>query len=200
MPYAEDFAGIYVIRNIHTGNGYVGQSVNLRKRIADHFNLLRRGAHPNSHLQRAFAKYGEAAFTYDFEVVCEDAAELDMLEEAYLTGGAVFDDTAVYYNISNTAHVPMRGRQHTQDTKSKISAAKRGRVEHVTEEYRAKLSAAQMQRTLSNDKKRAQIMFIVNNPHLSYAERGRRVGVDTSTARKIALRYTPLKEIINGEH
>jgi len=198
MPYREDHAGIYVIRNEHTGNGYVGQSVRMRKRLADHFNLLRKGSHPNPHLQHAFAKYGENSFSYNFEVVCEDVSDLDSLEEAYLTGEAVFDDTPVYYNISNTAHVPMRGRKHTARTKEKISASKIGRVEHVTPEYRSKLSRAQISRALSDDKRRARTRFIVNNPHLSYAERGRQVGVDTSTARKLALKYTPLKEILNG--
>lgn len=200
MPYAEDFAGIYVIRNDQTGNGYVGQSARMRKRIADHFNLLRRGVHPNPHLQHAFTRYGEPSFSYDFEVVCEDATELDMLEEAYLSGEAVFDDTPVYYNISNTAHVPMRGRAHTDTTKAKISATKRGRTEHVTSAYREALSKGQLRRALADPVRAARIKFIVMNPDLSYAERGRQVGVDTSTARKIALRYTPIKEILYGEY
>lgn len=200
MPYAEDFIGIYVIRNDVTGNGYVGQSCKMRKRIADHFNLLRRGVHPNPHLQNAFVRYGESSFSYDFEVVCEDTAELDMLEEVYLTGGAVFNDTPVYYNISNTAHVPMRGRSHTQGTKAKISATKRGCVEHVTDDYRAKLAAGQLRRVLSNPDYVRKVRLIVNNPQLSYAERGRQAGVDTSTARKIALKYTPIKETFDGEH
>lgn len=198
MPYSEDHAGIYVLRNDRTGNGYVGQSVRMRKRVADHFNLLRRGCHPNDHLQKAFNKYGEHSFSYDFEVVCEDCSELDKLEEAYLTGEAVFDGTPTYYNISSTARSPMRGRKHTTQTKEKISSSKRGRVEHVTPEYRAKLSQAQLRRVLSDDSRRDRILFIVNNPQMSYAERGRQVGVDTSTARKIALKYTPLKEILNG--
>jgi group I intron endonuclease len=200
MPYAKDFAGIYVIRNNTTGNGYVGQSSRMRKRLADHFNLLRRGTHPNQHLQHAFFKYGETAFSYAFEVVCEDVTELDMLEEAYLSEEAIFNDTPVYYNISGTAHVPMRGRAHTDTTKAKISATKAGRTEHVTAEYRVALSKGQLRRVLSDPKRMARIKFIVENPHLSYAERGRRVGVDTSTARKIALRYTPLKEMFHGEY
>jgi group I intron endonuclease len=200
MPYAEDFSGIYVIKNEATGNGYVGQSVRMRKRVADHFNLLRRGTHPNSHLQRAFNRYGEASFSYDFEVICEDVLELDALEEAYLSGTAVFDETPVYYNISNTAHVPMRGRTHTAETKEKISNTKRGVKDHVTPSYKKSLSNAQLKRALSNPSYREKVKFIVSNPHMSYAERGRNVGMDTSSARKIALRYTPIKEMVYGEY
>jgi len=200
MPYSEDFAGIYVLRNDATGNGYVGQSSRMRKRVADHFNLLRRGCHPNQHLQRAFSKYGEAVFSYDFEVICEDHSDLNMLEDAYLTGDAAFDDTAVYYNISRSADAPMRGRTHTEETKAKIRETKRGQVAHITPEYRRALSAGQLRRVLSKPGYVAKIKFVVNNPHLSYAERGRVVGFATSTARKVALKYTPIKETLNGQH
>lgn len=200
MPYSEDYAGIYVIRNDLTGNGYVGQSCRMKKRVADHFNLLRRGIHPNAHLQNAFKKYGSAAFSYKFEVICEDSSELDLLEEVYLSGVAKFDDTPVYYNISNTAHVPMRGRKHTEKTKAKISKTKKGNKDHVTPQYKESLSRGQMRRILANKEYLGKVKFIVNNHHLSYAERGRQVGIDTSTARKIALRYTPIKETLNGEH
>lgn len=198
MPYAEDFSGIYVIKNEVTGKGYVGQSRTMRKRVADHFNLLRRGRHPNTHLQRAFKKYGEAAFSYDFEIVCEDVSELNMLEEAYLTGDAKFDDSPVYYNISKTARVPMFGRSHTEETRKKISLAKKGQTGHVTDSYREKLSRSRKERALSDPEYRNKVLYIVSNPNLSYAERGRHVGIDTSTTRKLALKYANNKELLHG--
>ena len=198
MPYSEDFCGIYVIKNEVTRRSYLGQSTRMRKRISDHFNLLRRGDHPNQHLQRSFNKYGEASFSYDFEVVCEDASELDMIEEAFLSGAASYDESPVWYNISKSAHVPMRGRVHSDVTRSKISAAKTGRSDHVTDAYRKRLSEAQMRRALRNPKKVAVIKYIVDNPHMTYAERGRVVGLDLSSVRKIALRSTPLREFFDG--
>ena len=193
MPYAEDFAGIYVIKNETTGNGYVGQSARMRKRLSDHFNLLRSNKHPNQHLQNAFNKYGEKSFSYDFEVVCEDPSERTILEECFLSGEAVFDDTPVYYNISKTASVPMFGRSHTDKTKKKISLSKKGRTEHVTEGYRRRLSEAHKRNLLSNPAFVAKVRFIVDNPDMSYAERGRVLGCDTSSVRKLALRYKHLE-------
>ena len=198
MPYSRDQAGIYVIRNNTTGKGYVGQSARMKKRIADHLNLLRRGVHPNPHLQNAFLKYGAHAFSHSFEVVCEDPSELDALEEAFLTGDAVFDQTPVYYNVSKTAHVPMRGKNHSDETKKRISGSKKGNVSHVTPEYRKALCEGQLRRVLSDPDRLAKILYIVDNPHMTYAARGRAVGTDTSSARKIALRYTPLKEKLRG--
>jgi group I intron endonuclease len=200
MPYAEDLSGVYVIRNDLTGNGYVGQSVRMRKRISDHFNLLRRGIHPNQHLQNAFLKYGESAFSYDFEIVCEDPADLDPLESAYLSGDAVFDSARTYYNIAKTPTAVMRDRKHTEETRAKISKSKKGNRSHVTADYRRKLSEARRMAALSDPEYRNKVIFVVENPHLSYAERGRIVGIDTSTTRKIALKYANSKELLNGQH
>jgi group I intron endonuclease len=200
MPYAEDFSGIYVIRNELTGNGYVGQSARMRKRIADHFNLLRKKTHPNPHLQNAFLKYGESAFSYDFEIVCEDVDDLDALENAYLSGEAAFDKTRIYYNIATVSASVMRDRSHTAETKAKISESKKGGRAHITPEYRQKLSQARRRRALSDSEYRNKVIFVVENPHMSYAERGRVVGIDTSTTRKIALRYTPYKDELHGEY
>lgn len=193
MPYAEDFAGIYTIKNNVTNKCYVGQSARMRKRIADHLNLLRSNRHPNPHLQNSFNKYGEENFSYEFEIVCEDTSELNVLEEAYLGGDAVFDDTPVYYNISLTAHIPMRGRSHTSDTKKRISETKKGRKEHVTDAYRASLSKAQHKRFWSDPNFVAKVKYLVDNDHMTYAARGREIGIDTSSARKLALKYSHLK-------
>lgn len=56
--------GIYCIRNHVNGKRYVGQSINIKSRFADHKCDLRHGRHPNSHLQRSWDKHGEAAFQF----------------------------------------------------------------------------------------------------------------------------------------
>jgi hypothetical protein len=92
----------------------------------------------------------------------------------------------------------MRGRNHSEDTRKKISATKKGVVSHITEDYRKSLRDGQLRRALSNPDKVAKIQFIVDNPHMTYAARGRAVGLDTSSVRKIALRYTPIKDLLHG--
>jgi len=193
MPYAQDFAGIYVIKNTAVKKGYVGQSSCMKKRLADHFNLLRKNKHPNPHLQFSFNKYGEECFVAEVEVVCEDASELDLLEQAYLTGEASFDETPVYYNISLSSECPMRGREHTQETKEKISLAKKGRKDHVTETYRKNLSKAQHSRFWKDPQFVAKIKFLVDNDHMTYTARSRVLGIDASSARRLALKYSHLK-------
>lgn len=198
MPYANDKAGVYRIVDTATGYCYVGQSKRLKKRIAEHFRLLGLGIHPNPHIQNAFNTSGAKAFRAEVEVYCEDPADMDALEEAFLNGEARFDESPNLFNISSTARTPMQGRRHTEASKAKISAAKQGRRDHVTEQYAKKLSAAHTARVLADPAYAAKVKFIVQNPHLSYAERGRRVGLDTSSARKLALRYASKQELLNG--
>jgi group I intron endonuclease len=198
MPYAADYAGIYRVVDQTTATCYVGQSRRVKKRIAEHFRLLRHGRHPNHHLQAAYDRAGESAFQAEVEVACEDPKDLDLLEEAFLQGDAKFDLSPTLFNISSTARTPMEGRCHTEETRSRISFAKRGRREHVTPEYRAKLSAVRRAAALADPEFRRKVKFIAENPQLSYAERGRRLGTDTSTVRKLAMKYGSAKETLNG--
>lgn len=195
MPYSEDYAGIYKIVNRASGKAYVGQSVRIKKRVAEHFRLLELGKHPNKHLQRSFDKHGRESFEWSMEVVCEDISDLDIIENAFLSGGAYFDESLAY-NIATCAKVPMRGKFHTEKTKNQISKSKSGRTEHVTDDYRKKLQQAQLLRFGSDPEFVARVRYIVHNPDMSYAERGRVLGIDTSNVRKLALRYTPMKETL----
>ena len=52
--------GIYAIENLLNGKIYVGSSMNLNRRKAQHLYALRNNCHHNSHLQSAFNKHGEA--------------------------------------------------------------------------------------------------------------------------------------------
>ena len=46
--------GIYCIINNKNGRRYVGQSINLSRRIREHFSKLRKGTLPNEALQKDF--------------------------------------------------------------------------------------------------------------------------------------------------
>lgn len=63
--------GIYRIVNQVTGQCYVGSSTYLISRKSKHFQALRRGAHENLHLQRAWDKYGKDAFVFEVLERCE---------------------------------------------------------------------------------------------------------------------------------
>lgn len=196
MPYANDICGIYRIVNTTTNECYVGQSQYMKKRVKEHFRLLRLNKHPNPRLQNSFNKYGEKSFRADFEIVVELLDELDMLEEGYITGKIKFD-TPVVFNIANFAKAPMRGKFHSEETRCKIrkTLASLNR-DFTSPEWRAKLSEAQTKRYWADSEFRKRLKFILENEHLSYAERARQIGSTAGSVRKLYLKYKNHKELL----
>jgi group I intron endonuclease len=193
MPYKIDICGIYKIVNKATGQCYVGQSQRVKKRLKEHFRLLRGNKHPNQHLQNSYNKYGANQFYGDVEVVCNDLAELDMLEESFLQGSAWFEEPTVY-NIADFAKAPMRGKTHSEEVRERIRLGRRAATfDYKSPEYRKTLSDAQMARFHTDPKFVAKLKFILDNPELSYAERARRLESDTSSVRRLAIKYAHLK-------
>lgn len=196
MPYKTDVCGIYKLVNTATGQCYVGQSQRARKRIKEHFRLLRWNKHTNQHLQNAYNKYGADSFYGAIEVECTDLQELDQLEEAFLQGNAWFDQPAVY-NIADFAKAPMRGKTHSTETRARIKIGRNATTfDYKSDAYRKTLSDAQMARIHADPKFVARLKFILDNPDMSYAERARRVGKDTSSTRRLALKYKHLKGVL----
>ena len=80
--------GIYTIEVDRPGKAsvfYVGQTVDLIERTKQHLRAFRRGDHDNVPLQRAFNKYGEAAFSFDLVVpVVREKTELTRAEQGTL--------------------------------------------------------------------------------------------------------------------
>lgn len=130
-------SGIYQIENQENGKCYIGSSVHLEKRWQEHLWALRGRRHENCHLQRAFGKYGEAAFCFS---VLEKTGLQQLLqrEQHYL------DTLAPEYNIALTASHSMLGRHHTAETRRKISEANKGRK--PSKETRRKLREAGFRR------------------------------------------------------
>jgi group I intron endonuclease len=193
MPYKVDTCGIYKIVNSVTGQCYVGQSQRVKKRIKEHFRLLRGNKHTNPHLQNAYNKYGAAAFYGALEIECVDLEELDALEESFLRGDAWFEEKTVY-NISDFAKAPMRGKTHSEEVRERIRLGRRATTFNFqSAEHRATLSAAHLARFLADPKFVAKLKFVLDNPEMSYAERARKLGSDTSSIRRLALKYQHLK-------
>jgi len=92
-------AGIYQILNLQNGKRYIGSSVNTTRRMRVHVGQLRKRNHHSSKLQRAFDKYGEAAFVFQTLLVCT-LADLLFYEQLLIDGYNAVSDG---YNILPTA-------------------------------------------------------------------------------------------------
>jgi len=89
--------GVYVIRCEPTGSQYVGASVNVVKRIREHFYRLEKGVHRNHRLQHAYNKYGKDNFSSEVVLYC-DPINLEMY------GKKIIKKYRPEFNIVNTGH------------------------------------------------------------------------------------------------
>lgn len=148
--------GIYEITNLGDGKttSYVGSSVDIGKRWSEHVWALRNERHYNSHLQAAWDKYGEGAFSF---CVLEQVADTENLlerEQYFLDRAFEVGDT---YNIATDATAPMLGRTPSEETRRKIGKANAGNQPRLgcrlMEDTKRRISKSLKGRELSEETK-----------------------------------------------
>ncbi len=163
-------SGVYYILNIINGKRYIGSSVNIKQRWRAHLRELRNGIHCNSHLQRAFDKYGEAVFVFEI-LENTERTKCVQREQYYL------DLLLPEYNLSSMAG-SLLGYKHTFETRRKMSTAKKGKI--LSKEHRRKLSEAL--------RGRKKLPFSEEHrKNISKARRGRHLSDETRAKISVAL-------------
>ena len=117
--------GIYCIWG-KTHETYVGQSVDIGRRIYQHYEALENGAHPNSRLQADWS-LGHARFRFDVVELVKHRGDLDHREEYYISTyqtylygynstpdgqGKTPKDGAVYENVDVSESAVDEGKIH----------------------------------------------------------------------------------------
>lgn len=137
----KDNIGIYAITNTLNGNQYIGQTGDsFQRRYWHHRWKLRHGCHDNAHLQASYDKYGEDAFVFEVLETVSSADDLDEREiqqiaahpNSYniLKGGGgrrgthMSEHAKSIVGAKNRTH--MTGRKHSEATKQKMSASRKG--------------------------------------------------------------------------
>ena len=119
--------GIYKIINKINNKYYIGSSNNICEGSGNrwwrHIYQLNKNKHKNLHLQNAWNKYGPNSFMFE---IIEECTEDQLLtkEQFYLNLCKL--NPKLNYNISYDASAPMKGRNHTEETKDKMRELKIG--------------------------------------------------------------------------
>lgn len=144
--------GIYKILNIKNGKFYIGSSINLRKRLYEHYRELNLGIHCNKHLQSSWIKYGKEGFKFQILKTIEDTSnftneDLRKLETDYIIKTQCYKDS-IGYNIV-PGGIGTLNLQCSEETKRKISESNKGKLAwnkgiKMSEEQKTKLSKSKI--------------------------------------------------------
>lgn len=172
MPYITNTpgqvkcCGVYRIRNTSNGHVYIGStSQTFNKRWNTHASYLRRNAHNNKPLQRAWEKHGEESFVFEVLEICDPRHRFDV-EQVMIDFYRRINERCIYNTLMHAGsakgykHSPdvvrkLTGRKMSREAIEKCAAAKRGKPRPP--ETRKKLSEANMGKRQSPEtiKKRA---------------------------------------------
>jgi len=142
-------SGIYIIKNFVNSKRYIGSAVNIEKRLYTHLWALCKSCHCNIHLQQAWNKYGESAFSFEKYLTCEKK-DLIFYEQLTIDALTIRYGRKNIYNICMIAGSTL-GRKHSKATKIKIGLKSKGRWtgKHHTKETKRKMSKAQKGRIIT---------------------------------------------------
>lgn len=112
---------IYKIVCMPNNKVYIGQTNNIKRRLYEHKSTLRHNKHHNEYLQRAFNKYGENSFTFEFIEECNLTNVDD--RERYWIKFYKSNDKNYGFNSDSGGH---NNKTLSNEHKMKISAKVKG--------------------------------------------------------------------------
>lgn len=186
---------IYQITCVETKKFYIGSTMNKHQRWARHRKELRAGTHVNKHLQAAWTKYGESAFTFTVLEEVGAPALLFAVEQRYLDKHVGQDGC---FNFSKYAGAPWRGmkgegtpnygRKFGAEYCAKISAATRGEKHPNWGKKLAPETVAKIVEANKTNPWKGQTHTPESIAKIAAASRGRPVSEETRAKRSLALK------------
>lgn len=140
-------SGIYCFENKINNKKYIGQADNLNRRIKEHLTQLRHDKDECIILQNAWNKYGEENF-YIY-IIEECSNNLLNEKEIYWIKELCAHKLDGGYNICFGGEAPMKGRNHTEESKKKMSESKSGNLAYwygkkLPDEIKLKISISHL--------------------------------------------------------
>lgn len=135
---------VYKITCLKNNKVYIGQSINFKRRVWEHKNLLRNNKHKNRYLQEDFNKYGEDSFKFTLLKDNLSLKDRRLQETKYIHFyGGIENDNVYNYQDNITENIEMRRL---------VSENQRGKV--IKQESIEKMKISLTGRKLSEEHKR----------------------------------------------
>lgn len=171
---------IYKIENKINKKKYIGQTNNPHRRKKRHFSELKCSKHINTHLQKAWNKYGSQNFI--FEIIDKSDSLKEILEkEKFWINFYKTVDRKFGYNLTYGGETTVfsdetikklskiqKGRKKTEEHKRKLSEAHKGKV--VPEEQKKYISALYKERYKSGELPYLKPTFLSGKTHGMYGK------------------------------
>jgi len=150
---------IYCIENLINGKLYIGSAIGHYRRKGQHFYMLRRNIHWNSHLQSAYNKYGEE--NLDFKVLEFIETLLDLSEkETFWIKKLNSTNREFGYNIRIDCETNL-GKKWPIESRIKFSLSKKGKIPpHLNYVEIAKLNMKKIEGTNKETNKKIKFNSI----------------------------------------
>ncbi len=177
--------GVYGIRHDASGRIYVGSSKIVRKRLNQHLRALLAKRHHSRHLQRAWNKYGQGAFTAILLEKVGESKRLDEREQFWM------DHFHAYTRNFNSAPKAesTRGYKWTESQKKKIRGYRRG---VWTPDTHKRVSEALKQRHAKNPEWRKNAQKWLHSPE----NEAKRIAGFTAALKRPEI-YNPLVQLLD---
>lgn len=145
-------SGVYILRNMVSGNFYIGSSKNLASRRGRHMYVLRNGIKENVRIFNDCNKYGVESFIFKVIEYCDECDLIDkeqhyfelmmprynVWKSVYSAKGRTYTNEQLEY-FKDVAHGPKNLENHSNSLKE---AWKRRKEKYSPEELHKKMSAA----------------------------------------------------------
>jgi group I intron endonuclease len=177
-------SGIYRFVCVPTGKCYVGGSGRMKIRKGEHLASLRGNRHHSRRFQNAWNKWGEQEFAYEILEECDPTALMER-EQHWIDTFKSFDKS-MGFNIAPITGTVL-GIKRSEETKERMRVSRRNRIEKpFSEAHRVNLSKSLMgnQRTKGHkltEEHRAKLSAASKGkprPDVSAALKGRKFSLD----------------------
>lgn len=160
--------GIYKITNLFNQKVYIGQTDRLNHREREHFYRLEKNEHHNSHLQKAYKKYGKKNFIFE---IIEKTDFLDERELYWVNqyGGINSNNN---YNLKDPVDKKWSNYSRVKQSKTMLGENNPNYGNKWTEEKKQKLSKMKKNKTLED--RIGKEMAELTKQKMSKSQKGRK--------------------------